>query len=277
MKKLNQEKIVGYIYSFGDPNGRNMLAEKVTGENSKNPGTKYIAGTINVAVDEEGLNVIPVSFKKPFYDLSALPLVGDYNKSNVLVAAALAEAAGVSREAIQAAIPKLTPRWGRLEYVPSESKAKVYVDFAHTPDGLEKVLGAARGFTKGKVWVVFGAGGDRDRKKRPLMGAACDRLADCLVVTSDNPRSEDPAAIIADVMEGVKGEAHVEADRAAAIAWALAAAEDGDTVLVCGIGHETTQEIAGVKYDFDDREAVRGFRQTAGTLSRTASLTKTGV
>jgi UDP-N-acetylmuramoyl-L-alanyl-D-glutamate--2,6-diaminopimelate ligase len=208
------------------------------------------------------LNVIPVSFKKPFYDFSALPLVGDYNKSNVLVAAALAEAAGVSREAIQAAIPALTPRWGRLEYVQSESKAKVYVDFAHTPDGLEKVLEAARGFTEGRLWVVFGAGGDRDRKKRPLMGAACDRLADCLVVTSDNPRSEDPAAIIADVMEGVKGEAHVEADRAAAIAWALDNAAEGDTVLVCGKGHETTQEIAGVKYDFDDREVVRNFRKS---------------
>ena len=208
------------------------------------------------------LNVVPVSFKKPFYDLSALPLVGDYNKSNVLTAAALAEAAGVSREAIQAAVPALTPRWGRLEYVPSESKAKVYVDFAHTPDGLEKVLEAARGFTEGRLWVVFGAGGDRDRTKRPLMGAACDRLADRIVVTSDNPRSEDPAAIIADVMEGVKGEAHVEADRAAAIAWALDNAAEGDTVLVCGKGHETTQEIAGVKYDFDDREVVRNFRKS---------------
>jgi UDP-N-acetylmuramoyl-L-alanyl-D-glutamate--2,6-diaminopimelate ligase len=138
----------------------------------------------------------------------------------------------------------------------------VYVDFAHTPDGLEKVLEAARGFTEGRLWVVFGAGGDRDRKKRPLMGAACDRLADRIVVTSDNPRSEDPAAIIADVMEGVKGEAHVEADRAAAIAWALDNAAEGDTVLVCGKGHETTQEIAGVKYDFDDREVVRNFRKS---------------
>jgi UDP-N-acetylmuramoyl-L-alanyl-D-glutamate--2,6-diaminopimelate ligase len=207
------------------------------------------------------LNVLPVSFMKPFYDLSGLPLVGDYNRSNVLVAAALAEAAGVPREAIQATIPKLVPRWGRLEYVPSESKAKVYVDFAHTPDGLEKVLGAARGFTSGKLWVVFGAGGDRDRKKRPLMGEACDRLADRLVVTSDNPRSEDPMAIIADVMEGVKGDAHVEDDRAAAIAYALANAAEGDTVLVCGKGHETTQEIAGVKYSFDDREVVRNFRK----------------
>ena len=206
------------------------------------------------------LNVIPVSFKNPRFDLARLQLVGDYNKSNVLVAATLAEAAGVSRDLIQAKIPTLLPRWGRLEKVPAQSLADVYVDFAHTPDGLEKVLAAARGFTKGRLWVVFGAGGDRDAAKRPLMGAACDKLADELVVTSDNPRSEDPMAIIADVLGGISRKAKVEADRAAAIHHALAAAGSGDTVLVCGKGHETTQEIAGVKYPFDDREVVRTFK-----------------
>lgn len=206
------------------------------------------------------LNVLPVSNRKPFYDLSKLQLVGGYNRSNTLVAAALAEAAGVRREDIQSKIAELRPRWGRLEYVPSASKAKVYVDFAHTPDGLEKVLEAARGFTSGKLWVVFGAGGDRDRTKRPLMGNACDLLADRTVVTSDNPRSEDPNAIIAEIMEGVKGEAYVEPDRALAIFYALDNAEEGDVVLVCGKGHETTQEISGVKHHFDDREIVRSYK-----------------
>ncbi len=212
----------------------------------------------------EGLNVIPVTLREPSFDLSGLQLVGGYNKSNVLVAAALAEAAGVSHEEIQRIIPTLMPRWGRLEYVPCASRAKVYVDFAHTPDGLEKVLAAARGFTTGKLWVVFGAGGDRDPMKRPLMGAACARLADRLVVTSDNPRSEDPEKIIAAILDGIPADrrsvVRVEPDRHKAINAALALAEADDVVLVCGKGHETTQEIAGVKYPFDDREVVRAFR-----------------
>ena len=160
-----------------------------------------------VAMDGEGsremfnaagnlsVNVIGVSVAHSAYDLSQLRLVGEYNRSNVLVAAALAEAAGVPRETVQAVIPRLAPRWGRLERVENpESAAEVYVDFAHTPDGLDKVLAAARGFTAGRLWVVFGAGGDRDPMKRPLMGAAAARRADRVVITSDNPRSEDPLA-----------------------------------------------------------------------------------
>ena len=143
-------------------------------------------------------------------------------------------------------------------------KAKVYVDFAHTPDGLEKVLSAARGFTPrdGRLWVVFGAGGDRDPMKRPLMGEAAARLADVAVVTSDNPRSEDPVKIIGQIVSGASGakEMHVEPDRRAAIAYALANAADRDVVIVAGKGHETTQEIKGVKYPFDDREVVRAWR-----------------
>jgi UDP-N-acetylmuramoyl-L-alanyl-D-glutamate--2,6-diaminopimelate ligase len=206
------------------------------------------------------LDLRTVTAKSPRFDLSALRLAGEYNRSNVLTAAELAEAAGVAHDAIQSVIPRLAPRWGRLELVPCASRADVYVDFAHTPDGLEKVLTAARGFTKGKLWAVFGAGGDRDPMKRPLMGAACSRLADYLVVTSDNPRSEDPNAIIADILKGVDKPAIVEVDRAAAIRLALSEAQDGDVVIVCGKGHETTQEIAGVKHPFDDREVVRGYR-----------------
>ena len=230
-----------------------------------------------VAMDGEGsremfnaagnlsVNVIGVSVAHSAYDLSRLPLVGEYNRSNVLVAAALAEAAGVPRETVQAVIPRLKPRWGRLERVENpEVAAEVYVDFAHTPDGLDKVLAAARGFTPGRLWVVFGAGGDRDPMKRPLMGAVAARRADRVVITSDNPRSEDPLAIIAAVAGGVpEGTWCVrEPDRRKAIHLALGRAEKGDVVVIAGKGHETTQEIAGVKHPFDDREVVREFRRS---------------
>ena len=216
------------------------------------------------AVGNLSVNSIPVSVLTSTYDLSNLQLVGDYNKSNVLVAAALAESAGISRDVIQSVIPTLKPRWGRLEYVECASKAKVYIDFAHTPDGLEKVLGAARGFTRGKLWVVFGAGGDRDPMKRPLMGAACDRLADRLVVTSDNPRSEDPMKIIEAVLGGVsrdRAEVMVELDRRKAIFRALREADDGDVVIIAGKGHETTQEVMGVKHPFDDCKVVKEYEK----------------
>ncbi len=229
------------------------------------------------AVGNFAVNVIPVTngrgrtppTPQPAYDLSGLQLVGAYNESNVLVAAALAEAAGVPHGVIQSVIPTLRPRWGRLERVENPHvKAAVYVDFAHTPDGLEKVLTAARGFTKGRLWVVFGAGGDRDPQKRPLMGAACARLADRLVVTSDNPRSEEPTAIIDAILVGAREAARgqtpppeilVEPDRKAAIGRALAEAAANDVVIVAGKGHETTQEVRGVKHPFDDREVVRAF------------------
>ena len=213
---------------------------------------------------------------QPNFDLSELKLVGDYNKSNVLCAAALAEAAGVSHAVIQEVIPTLKPRWGRLELVENPLvKAKVYVDFAHTPDGLEKVLSAVRGTMTSNLqpstsnlqpslWVVFGAGGDRDPMKRPLMGAACAKAADKLVVTSDNPRSEDPLKIIEAILAGIDGSRRqstmVEPDRKKAIEIALRGAREGDVVVVAGKGHETTQEIKGEKHPFDDREVIRSFR-----------------
>ena len=228
------------------------------------------------AVGNLAVNVIGVSASSSSYDLSHLQLAGDYNRSNVQCAAALAEAAGVSRETVQAVIPTLKPRWGRLEEVKSKSekvKSRVFVDFAHTPDGLEKVLAAVRGemtsnlqppTLKPSLWVVFGAGGDRDPMKRPLMGEACAKLADKLVVTSDNPRSEDPLKIIDAILVGVRGRGSgigvtVEPDRKKAIEFALREAEEGDVVIIAGKGHETTQEIKGAKYPFDDREVVRQF------------------
>ena len=221
------------------------------------------------AVNRTGVRSIAVDRTRPAFSLEGLQLVGDYNQSNVLTAAALAEAAGVSHAVVQAVIPTLRPRWGRLERVENPAvKGEVYVDFAHTPDGLEKVLTAARGFCRGRLWVVFGAGGDRDPMKRPLMGEACRRLADQVVVTSDNPRSENPLKILEAIREGcrrVKADddsLRAEVDRRRAIELALREAAAEDVVIIAGKGHETTQEIAGVKYPFDDREVVRAFRPT---------------
>jgi len=206
------------------------------------------------------LNVLPVSRRRPRFDLSGLKLAGDYNESNVLLAAELAEAAGVEHDAIQSAMPRLRPRWGRLEEVETASAARVFVDFAHTDDALRNVLSTVRRFTPGRVWAVFGAGGDRDPMKRPLMGRAAAETADVLVITSDNPRSEEPDAIIGQIAQGA-GDADltVEPDRRKAIFHALANAGADDAVVICGKGHETTQEVKGVKHPFDDREVCREF------------------
>ena len=197
------------------------------------------------------------------YIRSHCPLAGDYNVQNVLLAAALAESVGMKRERVLEVIPRLTPRWGRLERVETESAAEVFVDFAHTDDALANVLSTVKKFTKGKVWAVFGAGGDRDTRKRPLMGKAAAECADRLVITSDNPRSENPDEIIRMIASGVPAgrEYIVERDRRRAIYYALATAAAGDTVVVCGKGHETTQTIGKEVLPFDDRVVCREFRR----------------
>ena len=185
-------------------------------------------------------------------------LAGRYNIANMLCATALALDAGVSLEAVAGVLQEVKPRWGRLERVPAAAPATVFVDYAHTDDALTNVLGTLKEMAQGRVIVVFGCGGDRDRKKRPLMGRACAAAADFLVVTSDNPRTEDPAAIIQEVLAGVPAGTPlaVEPDRRAAIRRALAMAKPGDVVLVAGKGHEPFQELAGRTVPFDDRQVV---------------------
>ncbi len=133
----------------------------------------------------------------------------------------------------------------------------VLVDYAHTPEALENVLTEAREITAGRLVCVFGCGGDRDRSKRPLMGEVVARLADSAIVTSDNPRSEDPQAIIDEILAGIAGDPEVEPDREAAIASALERAGEGDVVVIAGKGHEQGQEFADRIVPFDDREVVR--------------------
>ena len=192
----------------------------------------------------------------------ALPLPGRFNVENALCALGCAISLGVATEAAVAALGDVERVPGRFEPVDEGQPFAVIVDYAHTPDSLENVLVAARQLTDDdrRVVCVFGCGGDRDRDKRPLMGAIAARLADIAIVTSDNPRSEDPGAIIDEILEamGDGADVRVEPDRQAAIEGALDAAEDGDTVVVAGKGHEQGQEFAhGRKLPFDDREVAR--------------------
>jgi UDP-N-acetylmuramoyl-L-alanyl-D-glutamate--2,6-diaminopimelate ligase len=186
------------------------------------------------------------------------PLPGLFNVQNVLGAVAAARSLGVPGEAIAAALPSFGRVPGRFEPVDEGQDFGVLVDYAHTPEALENVLLAAREVTRGRLHVVFGAGGDRDRGKRPLMGAAARRLADRVVVTSDNPRSEDPEAIVDAIMEGAGEEAEREPDRRRAIALAIDTAEPGDVVVIAGKGHEQGQEFEdGRKEPFDDLSEAR--------------------
>ena len=193
-----------------------------------------------------------------------IPLPGDFNVENALVAVAVAGCLGVELPAAATALADAPPVPGRLEPVGGDAPFSVLVDYAHTPDSLRGVLEAARRLGPGRVITVFGCGGDRDRAKRPLMGAIAARLADLAVVTSDNPRSEDPLAIIEAIVAGIdtepeaRAEVVVEPDRRAAIGLALASAEPGDVVLVAGKGHEQGQEFADSrKVPFDDRDVAR--------------------
>jgi len=194
-----------------------------------------------------------------------LPLVGGYQASNVLVAAGLCIAAGEDVADVMSALETIEGAPGRLQRVGTGPKGgEAYVDYAHTPDGLETVLKALRPHVEGRLIVVFGAGGDRDRAKRPLMGKAAADHADVAIVTDDNPRNEVPAAIRAEVLAGAKGAQEI-GDRREAIRSAVAQMGAGDVLVVAGKGHEQGMAIAGVVHPFDDvaevaqaLEALRG-------------------
>ena len=185
-------------------------------------------------------------------------LPGLFNVLNALAALAAARSVGVELEVARAALAEADRVPGRFEPVDEGQPFTVLVDYAHTPEALDNVLRAARELTEGRVHVVFGAGGDRDRAKRPLMGKAAAALADRVVVTSDNPRSEDPDAIIEEILAGTGPDVEREPDRRRAIALAVSSADPGDVVVVAGKGHEQGQEFEnGRKEPFDDVTVVR--------------------
>jgi UDP-N-acetylmuramoyl-L-alanyl-D-glutamate--2,6-diaminopimelate ligase len=185
-----------------------------------------------------------------------LRLRGSFNLENALAAVAAARALGVDEDAVTAGIEAVEGVPGRFETVDEGQPFGVVVDYSHKPAALENVLRAARELGAGRLICVFGCGGDRDRGKRPLMGRVAFELADRAIVTSDNPRGEDPVAIIADVLAGAPG-LEVEPDRRAAIARAISDAEPGDVVVIAGKGAEQGQEVAGVVLPFDDRAVAR--------------------
>lgn len=191
-----------------------------------------------------------------------LHLTGNFNVYNSLAALAVGEALGFSLDSVIQALEQVNGIAGRFQTVKGARDFSVIVDYAHTPDGLENVISTAQAFAKGNVITVFGCGGDRDRTKRPLMGEVAAELSDYCVVTSDNPRTEDPEQILQDILPGVEKHMqpdtyHVEVDRRKAIHYAVQMAQPGDVVLLAGKGHENYQDVNGVKHHFDDYEVAQ--------------------
>jgi UDP-N-acetylmuramoyl-L-alanyl-D-glutamate--2,6-diaminopimelate ligase len=194
-----------------------------------------------------------------------LPLAGDFQIYNALVSAGLAAATGTPVAAALAALEHLKGAPGRLDLAgTTKDGAPVYVDYAHKPDALENVLAAVRPFTTGRVVVVFGCGGDRDRGKRPIMGEIATRLADLVIVTDDNPRSERPEDIRKAILAAAPGAIEI-GDRHQAIREAIAALHAGDTLIVAGKGHEEGQTIGNETFPFSDHEEVRKALRERGT------------
>jgi UDP-N-acetylmuramoyl-L-alanyl-D-glutamate--2,6-diaminopimelate ligase len=190
-----------------------------------------------------------------------LPLAGSFQTSNALVAAGLCIATGGAAERVFAALEKLEGAPGRLELIGTRAGAPIFVDYAHKPDALEKALAALRPLARDRLLVVFGCGGNRDRGKRPLMGEIAAREADVVIITDDNPRSENPAHIRAAILEGARSVAASKvleiADRRAAIAAGIADLHAGDVLVVAGKGHETGQIVGDRVLPFSDHEAIR--------------------
>jgi UDP-N-acetylmuramoyl-L-alanyl-D-glutamate--2,6-diaminopimelate ligase len=192
------------------------------------------------------------------------PLRGRFNAENVLAAAAVARLLGIGDAAIATGVARVDGVPGRFEAIDEGQPFMVVVDYSHKPDALENVLRTARDLARGRVICVFGAGGDRDRAKRPVMARIASELADLSIVTSDNPRSEDPDAIIAEIVAGAGANHEIEPDRAAAIERAIELAQEGDVVVIAGKGHEQGQEFADRVEPFDDRDVARGALRRLG-------------
>ena len=210
------------------------------------------------ATSHQGMSI---SLATPWGNGSAqTQLLGRFNAQNFAAALGVLCATGYDFQAALTALSRIRPATGRMDCIIQPNKPLVVVDYAHTPDALEKALTTLREIRQpeSQLWCVFGCGGDRDRGKRPLMGAVASQFADRVVVTSDNPRTEQPQAIIADILPAVPQPALVEPDRKAAIEQTIAQAQAQDIVLIAGKGHETYQDVQGVKHHFSDFEVAQG-------------------
>lgn len=190
----------------------------------------------------------------------SVPLYGEFNQSNLLAAAGLILSLGMEFSSLINALTSLESVKGRMEFIPTEQNKAIAVDYAHTPDALEKALLAMRQHCRGRLWVIFGCGGDRDKGKRPLMAAIAEKQADFIIVTDDNPRTEDSEAIMADIAKGFAGLPQkgiwYQSDRRSAIEIAVAQSVAGDAILIAGKGHESYQIVGTEKFDFSDQSVV---------------------
>ena len=213
----------------------------------------------DIEVGERGLSFL-LTHHKRFRVAISLQLSGIFNVYNALLAAGVAIVLGVPPEAIRAGLEDVRAVPGRIELLETDTPFRVILDYAHSPDSLENILKAVRETTKGRVIALFGCGGDRDHGKRPIMGEIAGELSDLCILTSDNPRNEDPFDILNAIEEGIRPtgcEYTVIENRREAIRHALTIAQAGDVVVLAGKGHETYQEIRGVKHPFDEKIVVR--------------------
>jgi UDP-N-acetylmuramoyl-L-alanyl-D-glutamate--2,6-diaminopimelate ligase len=249
------------VVNIDDPHGLKLMGElRALGLYDWSFGSSDNAAIRISSIREVGTGMVfslHVRDSSEIFDVNA-PFIGRHNAENVVAAFASCMALGYRPEAILKALPLIAQVPGRLERV-GTSGPRVFVDYAHTPDALERALIAVRPSTEGKLWVVFGCGGDRDRGKRPEMGAISARVADEVVVTSDNPRTEVPEKIIEDILaSGVQARV-VDVDRRAAIGAAISQAAPGDTIVIAGKGHEDYQIIGKEKLPFSDQEVALAF------------------
>lgn len=246
------------IVNLDDAFGARLLKECACREKiayGESPGAQVRPERISLGAEGSAFTV-----RSPWGDADLrLRLLGRYNVSNALAAFAACAALGVKPGRIAAALSAMTAVPGRLQELQTGRGFQVFVDYAHTHDAIRNVLGTLREIARNRLIIVFGCGGDRDRGKRPLMGTAASELSDFAVVTSDNPRSEEPSAIIGEIIAGVKRRDRVEVieDRREAIGRAMAMAEPGDIVLIAGKGHENTQSVGDKVFPFDDTQVAR--------------------
>lgn len=261
-KLFNEYNLAHAIINIDDVWGQKILAKLPANTNAISYGIHNKKADIvatDIIADHKGIRA---NVKTPWANGQLRSnLIGQFNVLNLLAVLACLKLTGLSLEESLTQISKLHGIQGRMETIHSDNKATAVVDFAHTPDALEKVLQSLKALTKGKIWCVFGCGGDRDKAKRPLMGKIAEQYADELIVTNDNPRHEEPQEIVKQILSGISDKTHTKViyDRKAAIHFAIRQAEKGDIVLIAGKGHEKVQIIGEKTVPFDDVQVVRSF------------------
>jgi UDP-N-acetylmuramoyl-L-alanyl-D-glutamate--2,6-diaminopimelate ligase len=250
-----------WYHLIGKPPARMIRSGGYFGTSRKiKPSSTITTSLVQAEIEGSSLQGNSIILKTPIGEISInSPLIGQYNVYNILAASAAAISLGISVNIIKEGIESVNMMRGRLELVETNTDYSVMVDFAHTDDALRNILCSLKPIVKGRIITVFGCGGDRDRGKRPLMGKVVSKYSDLFVITSDNPRSEDPLKIIKDIKRGIKRKKgyYIEPDRYEAIKKALSLARENDLVLIAGKGHETYQIFKDTVKPFDDCETVK--------------------